>query len=195
MPNQQSQQPPSLMIRVPTVLVTVVRELARLHRNGRTKDVLNGLQQLISDIDNTVHTKAEVETNIKINELIQRISQLELQLQHSDATDLQQQNQTLSVRVEKLEDAYNRMDTYLKNNASASKRQSQPSRQYHHQPTRAKARSYDEQGLAKRLKVDVATLRQKSRDYVEFTLWCRKTDPSGLAWELNQADGLYYLLQ
>jgi DNA repair exonuclease SbcCD ATPase subunit len=191
-PSKKHEKPPlSQMIRVPTALIAAVRELARLHRTGHTKSVLNGLQQLISSIDNTVET----ETDTNINHLIQRIEQLESQPQHSDTTELKQQHQSISDRVEKLEDAYNRMATYLNNNASASKRQSQPPRQHHQQPTRAKARSYDEQGLARRLKVDVETLRKKSRDYVEFTLWCRKQDPSGLAWERNEVDGLYYLLQ
>lgn len=197
MPKQQSKKPPSQMIRVPTALIAAVRELARLHRAGRTKDVLNGLQQLISDIDNTVDTKAEVETetNIKINQLVQRISQLELQPQHSDTTDLQQQYQAVSVRVEKLESAYNKMATFLNNNFP-KRRPQRPNQYQQQQPkTKTKARSYNETDLAQRLKVDVETLRKKSKDYVEFTLWCRQRDPSGLAWELNEADGLYHLLQ
>ncbi|MEA5507003.1 Hpt domain-containing protein [Halotia wernerae UHCC 0503] len=171
---------PSQMIRVPTALIESVRELSRLHRAGHTKAILHGLQQLISSIDSTI----DIETDTNINQLVQRISQLE------------SQNQAMSDRMEKLEVAYNNMANHLNNNPFASKRRSQSSRQYQHQPTRAKkAQTYDEKGLAERLKVDVATLRQKSRDYVEFTLWCRKQDPSGLAWELNEADGLYHLLQ
>jgi hypothetical protein len=46
-----SDDPPSRMIRVPTPLVDAVRELSRLHRQGRTKAVLEGIQKLITAID------------------------------------------------------------------------------------------------------------------------------------------------
>ena len=40
--------PPSEMIRVPTVLVHVVRHLAKIHRDGHTTALLQGLQEVIS---------------------------------------------------------------------------------------------------------------------------------------------------
>jgi hypothetical protein len=38
---------PSAMVRVPTPLIPAVRELSRLHRQGRTSEVLQGLDELI----------------------------------------------------------------------------------------------------------------------------------------------------
>ncbi len=42
---------PSKMIRVPTPLIEAVKELSRLHRQGRTKAVLEGVEKLIAAID------------------------------------------------------------------------------------------------------------------------------------------------
>ncbi len=42
---------PSKMIRVPTPLIEAVRELSRLHRQGRTKAVLEGVEKLVIVID------------------------------------------------------------------------------------------------------------------------------------------------
>jgi len=44
-------EPPSQMIRVPTPLIGAVRELSRLHRQGRTKAVLEGIERLVAAID------------------------------------------------------------------------------------------------------------------------------------------------
>lgn len=48
-----STTPASQMIRVPTVLIDAVKELSRLHRQGHTRSVLAGLQQLIAAVDST----------------------------------------------------------------------------------------------------------------------------------------------
>ena len=44
---------PSEMIRVPTPLIPAVRELSRLHRQGRTSEVLQGLDELILALDSS----------------------------------------------------------------------------------------------------------------------------------------------
>ena len=49
--SQDKKSPPSQMLRVPTVLIPVVKELARLHSPGHTKALLHGLQELIANID------------------------------------------------------------------------------------------------------------------------------------------------
>jgi hypothetical protein len=46
--------PPSEMIRVPTVLIPVVRHLAKIHRDGHTTALLQGLQELIAQFDSSV---------------------------------------------------------------------------------------------------------------------------------------------
>ncbi|MCC5605216.1 hypothetical protein [Nostoc favosum] len=42
---------PSEMIRVPTALIPVVRELSKLHREGHTIALLQGLEELLSGFD------------------------------------------------------------------------------------------------------------------------------------------------
>ena len=76
-----SENPPaSQMIRVPTPLVDAVRELSRLHRLGYTHAVLNGLQQVVSSIDNKADgvgaTDHKSDTEL-ISELIARVEALE----------------------------------------------------------------------------------------------------------------------
>ncbi len=46
--------PPSEMIRVPTALIPVVRELSRLHRQGHTIALLQGLEELLSGFDSNI---------------------------------------------------------------------------------------------------------------------------------------------
>ena len=60
---------PSKMIRVPTPLIEAVRELSRLHRQGRTKAVLEGVEKLISAID------SETDIDIDIASISQSISE------------------------------------------------------------------------------------------------------------------------
>ncbi|MEA5508071.1 hypothetical protein VB735_34320 [Halotia wernerae UHCC 0503] len=96
MPKQQPKKPlPSQMIRVPTALIESMRELARLHRAGHTKAILQGLQELIASIDSTV----DIANDTNINQLAQRISQLESQIVNSDITELKQQRQAMSDRL------------------------------------------------------------------------------------------------
>ncbi|MEH2408035.1 MAG: hypothetical protein V7K36_04020 [Nostoc sp.] len=52
MPEQKS--PPSEMIRVPTALIPVVRELSKLHREGHTIALLQGLEELLSKFDSNI---------------------------------------------------------------------------------------------------------------------------------------------
>lgn len=46
--------PPSEMIRVPTALIPVVKELSKLHREGHTIALLQGLEELISKFDSNI---------------------------------------------------------------------------------------------------------------------------------------------
>ena len=71
-----SNDPRSRMIRVPTPLVDAVRELSRLHRQGRTKTVLEGIQKLITAIDNDTVIDIDSVSNT-ISNLTQRLDRLE----------------------------------------------------------------------------------------------------------------------
>ncbi len=46
--------PPSEMIRVPTALIGAVRQLSKLHREGHTIALLQGLEELLSKFDSNI---------------------------------------------------------------------------------------------------------------------------------------------
>jgi chromosome segregation ATPase len=96
-------EPVSQMIRVPTPLVDTIRELARLHRAGRTKTVLQGVQRLIAAIDSDTAVDIDSVTE-SLSNLTGRLERLE-----SERTDSRQDidiasiTQSLSERLEKVE--------------------------------------------------------------------------------------------
>ncbi|WP_225977640.1 hypothetical protein [Nostoc sp. CENA543] len=61
------------MLRVPVALKEAVRELSRLHRQGRTYEVLQGIQDLVSSLDSS----ADIDSNASIQQLSQRVAELE----------------------------------------------------------------------------------------------------------------------
>ncbi len=101
-----SNDPRSRMIRVPTPLVDAVRELSRLHRQGRTKTVLEGIQKLITaiDSDTVIDIDSMSET---ISKLTERLDRLEIQPLDSkldiDIDSVTQVISGVSERLEKVE--------------------------------------------------------------------------------------------
>ncbi|WP_341531768.1 Hpt domain-containing protein (plasmid) [Nostoc sp. UHCC 0302] len=171
----------SKMIRVPVALISAVRELSRLHRDGHTGAILQGLQSLISEIDS-------LDDAYGINP-----SQQQSQQENPDVKQLEQQVSTLSERIQKLETAYNQLATYI--NTQGSKRQS-----YYRPGSTAKPKQliHTEVELASRLNVDIETLkkvRSNSKSIGEFISWSKSKDPSGLGWEYNDKDQRYYVTQ
>ena len=91
------------MIRVPTPLIEAVRELSRLHRQGRTKAVLEGVKKLVIVIDS--------ETDIDIDSVRDSLSKLTKRLERleSEQSDSKQDidianiNVLISERLEKVE--------------------------------------------------------------------------------------------
>ena len=101
-----SNYPPSRMIRVPTPLVYSVRELSRLHRQGCTKAVLEGIQKLITAIDS--NTVIDIDsTSETISKLTERLDRLEIQPTESrpdiDIDSATQMISRVSERLEKVE--------------------------------------------------------------------------------------------
>jgi hypothetical protein len=72
--------PPSEMIRVPTALIPAVKELSRLHRQGHTIALLQGLEELISkfdsniDIDVTPSSKSVLQLEEKLETKLEMIT-------------------------------------------------------------------------------------------------------------------------
>lgn len=90
-------QPASAMIRVPTPLVEAVKELARLHRQGQTQAVLEGVQELIAAIDRQAN-QGLVDRDA-IAALTARVERLELANGLADRDAIA----ALMARVERLE--------------------------------------------------------------------------------------------
>ncbi len=101
-----SDDSPSRMIRVPNPLVDDVRELSRLHRQGRTKAVREGIQKLITaiDSDTVIDVDSVLET---ISKLTERLDRLEAQPSDSrsgiDIDSVTQAIPTASERLGKVE--------------------------------------------------------------------------------------------
>ena len=80
--------PPSEMIRVPTVLIPVVRQLAKIHREGHTTPLLQGLQELIAQFDSSV----KLEATSELQQVEEKLGELK--------THLCQQDQLVATKLE-----------------------------------------------------------------------------------------------
>ncbi len=175
------------MIRVPVALKETVRELSRLHRQGRTTELLQGIQELVSKLDSS----SAIDSNTSIQQLAQRVAQLESRSQSDSTNELEEELADMSLRLEQLETAYNQLIIYL--NSKSKPRQSS-SRHYQGQGE-VKIDTYTPQNLAKRLGVELATLeriRVNAKKPEEFVSWSRGRDPSSLGWRYNPESGLYH---
>ncbi|RCJ22549.1 hypothetical protein A6770_29785 [Nostoc minutum NIES-26] len=185
--NQSKKQPPSEMIRVPVALKEAVRELSRLHRQGRTTELLQEIQELVTKLDSS----ADIDGSTSIKQLTQRVGELESRLESRSDRELEQQLAAMSLRLEQLESAYNQLIIYL--NSKSKGRQS--SSRYYQPQAEVKIDTYRPQNLAKRLGVDPETLeriRVNAKKPEEFISWSRGRDPSSLGWRYNPESGLYH---
>jgi hypothetical protein len=94
---------PSKMIRVPTPLIEAVRELSRLHRQGRTKAVLEAVEKLIAAIDSELDIDIDSVTE-SLSKLTERLEQLESErIDSRQDIDIASVTQSISERLEKVE--------------------------------------------------------------------------------------------
>jgi hypothetical protein len=100
-------EPVSQMIRIPTPLVDAIRKLARLHRAGRTKAVLEGIERLVVAIDS--ETDIDIASvSETISRLSERLDRLEApQLDSSADIDIASVTHSISERLEKVENDIN----------------------------------------------------------------------------------------
>ncbi|MFL9458979.1 hypothetical protein AB0758_49410 [Tolypothrix bouteillei VB521301_2] len=82
--SKDKKHPPSQMLRVPTALIPVVKELARLHREGRTQALLQRLQDLIANIDSNSDIDYGTDSET-VKQLVERVEELESRLADSDS--------------------------------------------------------------------------------------------------------------
>ena len=92
--------PPSEMIRVPTVLIPVVRHLAKIHRDGHTTALLQGLQELIAQFDSSV----KLEATSELQQVEEKLGELETHLCQQDQ-QVDSKIEALSKQLEKIEKA------------------------------------------------------------------------------------------
>lgn len=96
-------EPPSAMIRVPTPLIDAVRKLSRLHRQGRTRAVIEGIERLVAAIDSG--TDIDIDSvSESLSRLSERLDRLEAGLDDSkNAFAIASAIQQISKRLGKLE--------------------------------------------------------------------------------------------
>lgn len=161
--------PPSEMIRVPIALIPVVRQLSKLHREGHTIPLLQGLEELISKFDSNI--------DIDVASSSKSVKQLEKKLE----TKLE----AISGQLEKLERAI----------ASGRYSNTRPRRQAHpYQQPQVELLPRNNESLAQRLAVSHQSLiaERENKSVKEFISWSRNRDPMSVGWEWNVKDGLYH---
>ncbi|MEH2391964.1 MAG: hypothetical protein V7K21_10010 [Nostoc sp.] len=161
--------PPSEMIRVPTALIPTVRELSKLHREGHTIALLQGLEELISKFD----------SNIDID--VAPSSKLVLQLEEKLETKLE----AISGQLEKLSRAM----------ASGRYSNTRPRRQAHpYQQTQVELQPRTNESLAQRLAVSPQSLivEREKLSVKEFISWSRNRDPMSVGWGWDARTELYH---
>ncbi|MCL6750114.1 hypothetical protein KBT16_03630 [Nostoc sp. CCCryo 231-06] len=162
--------PPSEMIRVPTALIPAVKELSRLHRQGHTIALLQGLEELISKFD----------SNIDID--VAPSSKSVLQLEEKLETKLEM----ITKKLELIERA---ISSNRYNSQPKQRRQAHP-----YQQPQVELLALPDENLAPRLGLSpssLATEREKLTTK-EFISWTRNRDPRGIGWEWNAKDELYH---
>ncbi|AFZ61401.1 hypothetical protein H6G54_22370 [Anabaena cylindrica FACHB-243] len=92
--------PPSEMIRVPNVLIPVVRQLAKIHRDGHTIALLQGLEELISQFDSSMVMEATTE----LQHVESKLEQIETQLSQQ-SEGVERKLELIAKHLEKLERA------------------------------------------------------------------------------------------
>ncbi|MEH2321900.1 hypothetical protein [Nostoc sp.] len=174
--NKKSNNPPSEMIRVPTALIPVVRQLSQLHREGHTIALLQDLEELISKFD----------SNIDID--VAKDSKSVLQLE----TRLETKLEAISGQLEKLSRT---ISTISSANASGRLGNTRPRRQAHpYQQTQVELQPRTNESLAPRLGVTPQSLitERENKSDKEFISWSRNRDPMSTAWEWNSKTKLYH---
>jgi chromosome segregation ATPase len=191
---------PSEMIRVPTPLIPAVRELSRLHRQGRTSELLHSLDELILALDS--NSKSANSTNQTLLAICERLDKLESQLSDSsnsketpsihNLADLEQKIEGMTARMTQFAEAIIKIQNHLNNQPKRQKKSYYNNSYYQGQTPRIQPLT--EEGLASRLGVNVETIRKERINLQPplFVAWCKGKDRSGMGWEFNQHTGLYH---
>lgn len=199
---------PSQMLRVPTPLIDAVKELSRLHRQGRTLEVLSGLDDLIFTLDSgsgspqnsASQTRKEI-CDPRFESLRERLDNLESQLSgFSDRNetpstkhlnDLEQKIDFINNRLAQFAEVIMQLQSNINNQPRRGKSYYGNS---YNQGQPVKFQPITEESLASRLGVTPETIRKEreSQPAPLFFAWSKRKDTSGIGWEFNQKTGLYH---
>ena len=174
--------PPSEMIRVPTVLIPVVRNLAKIHRDGHTTALLQGLQELITQFDSSV----KLEVTDELQQVEEKLGELE--------THLCKQDQQVDSKLEALNKQLEKIEKAIVSGRYSGGNSRQRYSGYQYQQQSVEITSFAPDNLAKRLGVTQQSLitERETKSEQEFISWSRNRDPSSLGWKFQVSDGLYY---
>ena len=163
--------PKSQMLRVPTVLIPIVRELSRLHREGHTTALLQRLQSLVTELD----------------------SKTDIDHYSTNTNHLEEKLEALNNRVAQLEGALIAIQRngIASNNQRRYKNSGNPYNQSGRPP---QIEALDEEKLALRLNVNIPTLKEKHQtlEKKEFEEWSKERDRSKYMWRFSEKDKLYH---
>ncbi|MBW4504968.1 MAG: hypothetical protein KME64_00380 [Scytonematopsis contorta HA4267-MV1] len=188
---------PSQMIRVPTPLISAVRELSRLHRQGHTNELLQGLDELILALDwNTTREN----TSLSLSTICERLDNLESQLLGDSGSNTKSDNKRIADLEEKVESIapmiakFSEAIIHIQNNLNNQPKRSNFYRNNPYQGQAVKIQPLTEDSLSSRLGVSVETIRKEKSNQPPplFTAWSKRKDTSGIGWEFNQQTGLYH---
>ena len=174
--------PPSEMIRVPTVLIPVVRNLAKIHRDGHTTALLQGLQELIAQFDSSV----KLEVTDELQQVEEKLGELE--------THLCKQDQQVDSKIEALSKQLEKIEKAIVSGRYSGGNSRQRYSGYQYQQQSVEITSFAPDNLAKRLGVTQQSLTTEweTKSEQEFISWSRNRDPMSLGWKFQVSDGLYY---
>ncbi|MBD2341844.1 hypothetical protein H6G64_33465 [Calothrix sp. FACHB-156] len=182
--------PPSEMTRVPTVLIPVVRQLSKLHRQGHTIALLQALEELISQFDSNIDINV-APSGKSLLQMEKRLEKLESQIVNqgegveTKLEALAKLSEGIAKHLEKLERAM----------ASGRYNNNRPQRQvYSHQQPQVELQPRTTEKLASRLAVSPQSLIAEREKLTpkEFISWTRNRDPMSTGWEFSQKDKLYH---
>ncbi|MBD2730763.1 hypothetical protein H6G96_31705 [Nostoc sp. FACHB-892] len=162
--------PASEMIRVPTALIAAVRQLSKLHREGHTIPLLQGLEELISKFD----SKIDINNSGRFDQKLENLeSHLDTKLE------------TITKKLELIEKAI----TDRRYSNTRPRRQAHP-----YQQPQVELQPRTNESLAPRLGVTPQSLitERENKSVKEFISWSRNRDPMSTAWEWNDKTELYH---
>jgi uncharacterized phage infection (PIP) family protein YhgE len=199
---------PSQMLRVPTALIDAVRSLSRLHRQGRSTEVLSGLDNLIKTLDsgsgsgsNGVYNSISEIWDTRFESLSDRLDNLESQLSGSENSDEIPSTERLKDFDKKIDSINNRLTQFaeaimlLQSNINNQPRRSKPYYgNSYNQGQSVRIQPIPEESLASRLGVTPESLRKEkdTQPAALFFAWSKRRDTSGIGWEFNEKTNLYH---